>query len=280
MCAAYGSRRADRPFVAINCAALPDQLLESELFGHERGAFTGAVAAKPGRIEQANGGVLFLDEVGEMAPAVQAKLLRVLEEREFMRVGGSAPIRVDVRVIAATNKELEAAVAAGEFRRDLYYRLNVLHVRIPPLRERREDIPLLFEHFLRLAAEKDGRPAPEVSRETLQLIVHHDWPGNVRELENVVERAVVLARERRVGLEELPEEVSRSGKRAPRDAIVELVGTPLAEIEQRLLDEALRITGGNKTQAAKLLGIDVRTVARKLDRREEAEESGPEASSA
>jgi DNA-binding NtrC family response regulator len=219
-----GSRRKNGPFVAINCAALPDQLLESELFGHERGAFTGAVAAKPGRIEQASGGVLFLDEVGEMAPAVQAKLLRVLEEREFRRVGGEDTIRVDVRVIAATNRGLREDVQLGKFRRDLYHRLNVLHIDLPALRERREDIPRLIEQFIQEFSRQHDRSFRGIEPEALQLLVDYSWPGNVRELRNLLESMVVLAPGRTIRPEDIPSEV-RGGRGA-------LLPVPLSEVHR------------------------------------------------
>jgi two-component system response regulator HydG len=261
------SRRAG-PFVAVNCAALPETLLESELFGYERGAFTGAAGRKEGRFELANGGTLFLDEVADLSLVTQPKILRVLQEGEFERLGATRTIQVDVRIVSATNQDLAEMVKDKRFREDLYYRLNVITVRVPPLRERHEDIRLLAQHYLRVYAAKNGRKLEGFSNEALERLESYAWPGNVRELENLIERTVLLARKDRIDAEDLPEEIA-GVKRPPRDAILELVGTPLAEIEQRLLDETLRITGGNKTQAAKLLGIDVRTVARKLERRED-----------
>ncbi|HEV8617241.1 MAG TPA: sigma-54 dependent transcriptional regulator, partial [Methylomirabilota bacterium] len=266
------SERAGQPFVKIDCAALPHELVESELFGYEKGAFTGAVGRKEGRFELASGGTLFLDEVADLSLVTQPKILRMLQEGEFERLGGTRTLQVDVRIVAATNQNLAEMVKDKRFREDLYYRLNVITVYVPPLRDRPEDIRVLAQHFLRVYAAKNNRALEGFTPEAVERLESYGWPGNVRELENVVERAVVLARERRVGPEELPDEVTGTRKRAPRDAIVELVGTPLADIEQRLLDEALRITGGNKTQTAKLLGIDVRTVARKLDRREGPDE--------
>jgi two-component system response regulator HydG len=260
------SPRSHRPFVAVNCAALPETLLESELFGYEKGAFTGAAGRKEGRFELASGGTLFLDEVADLSLVTQPKILRMLQEGEFERLGGTRTLQVDVRIVAATNQNLAEMVKDKRFREDLYYRLNVITVYVPPLRDRPEDIRVLAQHFLRVYAAKNNRALEGFTPEAVERLESYGWPGNVRELENVVERAVVL------GPEELPDEVTGTRKRAPRDAIVELVGTPLADIEQRLLDEALRITGGNKTQTAKLLGIDVRTVARKLDRREGPDE--------
>ena len=271
------SGRRAGPFVAVNCAALPETLLESELFGYEKGAFTGAAGRKEGRFELANTGTLFLDEVADLSLVTQPKILRVLQEGEFERLGGTRTLQVDVRIVAATNQDLAEMVKEKRFREDLYYRLNVITVRVPPLRERNEDIRLLSQHYLRVYAAKNGRKLESFSNEALERLESYKWPGNVRELENLIERTVLLARKDRIDAEDLPEEVA-GVKRPPRDAILELVGTPLAEIEQRLLDETLRITGGNKTQAAKLLGIDVRTVARKLERREDDQAEGPDRS--
>jgi two-component system response regulator HydG len=271
------SPRRNGPFVAVNCAALPETLLESELFGYEKGAFTGAAGRKEGRFELANAGTLFLDEVGDLSLVTQPKILRVLQEGEFERLGGTRSLQVDVRIVAATNQDVADMVKEKRFREDLYYRLNVITIRVPPLRERHEDIRVLAQHFLRVYAAKNGRKLDGFSGEAVERLESYAWPGNVRELENLVERSVVLARKDRIDAEDLPEEVM-GVKRPPRDAILELVGTPLADIERRLLDETLRITGGNKTQAAKLLGIDVRTVARKLERREDDLAEGSERS--
>jgi len=271
------SGRRAGPFVAVNCAALPETLLESELFGYEKGAFTGAVGRKEGRFELASGGTLFLDEVADLSLVTQPKILRVLQEGEFERLGGTRTLQVDVRIVAATNQDLPEMVKEKRFREDLYYRLNVITVRVPPLRERHEDVRVLAQHYLRVYAAKNGRKLEGFSNEALERLESYAWPGNVRELENLIERTVLLARKDRIDAEDLPEEVA-GVKRPPRDAILELVGTPLADIEQRLLDETLRITGGNKTQAAKLLGIDVRTVARKLERREDDQTEGTDRS--
>ena len=260
------SARRNGPFVAVNCAALPETLLESELFGYEKGAFTGAAARKEGRFELANGGTLFLDEVGDLSLVTQPKILRVLQEGEFERLGGTRTLQVDVRIVAATNQDVAAMVKEKRFREDLYYRLNVITIRVPPLREHPEDIRVLAQHYLRVYGAKNGRKLEGFTGEAIDRLEAYAWPGNVRELENLIERSVLLARKDRIDAEDLPEEVM-GVKRPPRDAILELIGTPLADIEQRLLVETLRITGGNKTQAAKLLGIDVRTVARKLERR-------------
>jgi two-component system, NtrC family, response regulator HydG len=269
------SARRNGPFVAVNCAALPETLLESELFGYEKGAFTGAAGRKEGRFELAHAGTLFLDEVADLSLVTQPKILRVLQEGEFERLGGTRLLQVDVRIVTATNQDLAEMVKDKRFREDLYYRLNVITVRVPPLRERHEDIRLLAQHYLRIYGAKNGRKLEGFSNEAIERLESYAWPGNVRELENLVERTVILARKDRIDAEDLPEEVM-GVKRPPRDAILELVGTPLADIEQRLLDETLRITGGNKTQAAKLLGIDVRTVARKLERREDDLAEGSE----
>jgi two-component system response regulator HydG len=271
------SGRRAGPFVAVNCAALPETLLESELFGYEKGAFTGAAGRKEGRFELASGGTLFLDEVADLSLVTQPKILRVLQEGEFERLGGTRTLQVDVRIVAATNQDLADMVKEKRFREDLYYRLNVITIRVPPLRERHEDIRLLAQYYVRVYGAKNGRTLEGFTAEAIDRLESYAWPGNVRELENLVERSVILARKDRIDAEDLPEEIM-GVKRPPRDAILELVGTPLEEVEQRLLDETLRITGGNKTQAAKLLGIDVRTVARKLERREEDLAEGGEGS--
>ena len=271
------SARRVGPFVAVNCAALPETLLESELFGYEKGAFTGAAGRKEGRFELASGGTLFLDEVADLSLVTQPKILRVLQEGEFERLGGTRTLQVDVRIVAATNRDLSEMVKDKRFREDLYYRLNVITVRVPPLREHPEDIRLLAQHYLRIYSAKNGRKLEGFSSEAVARLESYAWPGNVRELENLVERSVLLARKDRIDAEDLPEEVM-GVKRPPRDAILELVGTPLADIEERLLDETLRITGGNKTQAAELLGIDVRTVARKLERRKDDQTEGTDRS--
>jgi transcriptional regulator with GAF, ATPase, and Fis domain len=255
------SRRAKGPFVAINCAALPDQLLESELFGHERGAFTGAIAAKPGRIEQAGGGVLFLDEVGEMAPTVQAKLLRVLEEREFMRLGGTRTLHADIRVIAATNRNLHAAIQRGEFREDLYYRLGVFEIALPPLRDRVEDILPLADAFLVEIGETVGRPAAGIAPDARDQLMAYAWPGNVRELRNAIERAVILADGGHVRSEHLPLAPARPAEPVAAATAADVPerippgGVNLESIERALVLKALTQARYNKTRAAKLLGL-------------------------
>jgi len=237
------SPRSRGPFMAINCAALPEQLLESELFGFERGAFTGAQQSKPGQIELAAGGVLFLDEVTEMAPAAQAKFLRVLQEREFLRLGGTRPIRVNVRVIAATNRHLDDAVADGAFREDLYYRLNVFDIRLPPLRERRDDILLLAAGFLR----ELGGDRTELTPLAMDALCRHDWPGNVRELRNVLERALIICDGPAIDAEHL---CLRARKDVPLSTI-----TDLGVLERKAIERAMRDADGNKVKAAKQLGI-------------------------
>lgn len=251
------SPRRDRPLVAVHCATFPENLLESELFGYERGAFTGATRRKVGHFEYADGGTIFLDEVGELPTSVQAKLLRFLQERQFTRIGGVEPVRVDVRVIAATNRDLEREVMEGRFREDLFYRLNVFPIELPPLRERREDIPLLVEHFLR----QRNRPPDVVSPEAMEALLTYDWPGNVRELENVIERALILAGEERITPDLLPFGRPKAG------AKVELPdeGVNLEEVERELIIQALEKTGWNKAKAAKLLGISRRRLYSRME---------------
>ncbi len=258
-----GSARTGKPFVAINCAALPEQLLESELFGHEKGAFTGAMATKIGRLEQAAGGTLFLDEVAEMSPVVQAKLLRVLQEREFHRLGGTRTLRADVRLLAATNRDLDRAIARGEFREDLFYRLNVFAIRVPALRERPEDILPLAEFFLEDLGRSMGRPAAGISRDARGWLLSHPWPGNARELRNTIERAILLCDGGLITREHLPPAPGRDGVSArPHDGVARLDGAPfpplgmdLESVERSLVQKALGESGGNKSKAARLLGL-------------------------
>jgi len=248
------SPRAKGPFVGLNCAALPDTLLESELFGHEKGAFTGAVTARPGRLEQAAGGVLFLDEVAEMTPTVQAKLLRVLQEREFQRLGGTRPMKADVRIVAATNRDLERALAHGEFREDLYYRLHVFEIRLPALRQRRDDILPLANAFLEEIGATVGRKAAGISREATQALLSYDWPGNVRELRNALERATILCDGGLITLEHLP--IRASGPRlVSRTDAFPSEGVKLDTVERDLIVDALRAAENNRSRAARLLGI-------------------------
>ncbi|HRG99231.1 MAG TPA: sigma-54 dependent transcriptional regulator [Polyangiaceae bacterium] len=257
------SGRARGPFVAVNCAAIPETILESELFGHERGSFTGAVGKKEGRFARAAGGTLFLDEIGELTPQVQVKLLRVLQEGEYEPVGGE-PTKADVRVVAATNRDLTAEVQAGRFREDLFYRLNVIAVTAPPLRARREDIPLLVDHFLLMYCAKNGKAKPSITRGAMEALLDYPWPGNVRELENVIERAVVLSRSDTISEDDLPDNLAET--KAPLARTLEFpIGTPLSEIEHRVIRETLRHAKGDKSVAAQLLGISTRTIYRKLD---------------
>lgn len=255
------STRKEGPFVAVNCAAIPESILEAELFGHEKGAFTGAVGKRDGRFARARGGTLFLDEVGELSQAVQVKLLRVLQEGEYEPLGGTT-VRADVRLVAATNRVLPREVENGRFREDLYYRLNVIEVTAPPLRVRREDIPLLVDHFLGLYCQKNGRARLYPAEDALRALAMYPWPGNVRELENVMERAAVLCRGTEVTLSDLPEAIA--GTPEVPSHLSFAVGTPLAEVERRLIDETLRSVGGDKSLAAQLLGISARTIYRKV----------------
>ena len=253
-------------FVAINCAAIPEHLLESELFGYEKGAFTGALARRDGRFQMADGGTLLLDEVGDLPAALQAKLLRVLQEGEVERLGAGRAERVDVRLVAATNRDLDAEMAAGRFRSDLYYRLNVIAIELPPLRERGDDAARLAQHFLRRFAAANDKPVRAIEPEALTALTAWRWPGNVRELENVMERAVVLSRGESLGLRDLPDAIAAAegGSRIMHIP----VGTPIEEIERLAIDETLKLTGGDKRRAARMLGIAVRTIYRKLEGQE------------
>ena len=256
-------RRADRPFVAINCGAITESLLESELFGHTRGAFTGAVTDTKGLFEQAHGGTIFLDEIGETSPGLQVKLLRVLEEGEIRPVGASRSVRVDNRVIAATNLDLDHAVADQRFRADLYYRLSVLVIRVPPLRDRREDISLLAANFLRRACERTRREVT-LSPDALKALAAYDWPGNVRQLENVIEYLVLFARGSSIEVDDLPPPLEPAAGRPVTAAMFQDLPT-LAELERRYLLHVLDAVGGNRTRAAQVLGIDRRTLYRMAD---------------
>jgi Nif-specific regulatory protein len=262
----YSSPRADKPFVKVNCAALPENLLESELFGHEKGAFTGAVARRIGRFELADQGSIFLDEIGDLSPSLQMKLLRVLQEKEFERVGSNQTIRSDVRVIAATNRNLEEAIRKGTFREDLYYRLNVVTISLPPLRERKEDIPLLVEHFLEKHNRENKKNVTSLSKEVRDLLRHYDYPGNVRELENIVERAVVLCRGDTLTTQDLPLNL-REGKAEAvleRDRGTQSLPDTLEEIERQLIVKALERNGGVQTKAAEEMGISERVLRYKM----------------
>ncbi|MBN1477664.1 sigma 54-interacting transcriptional regulator [Candidatus Sumerlaeota bacterium] len=269
------SPRRDKPLIAVNCAALPETLLESELFGHEKGAFTGAEAQKKGRFELADGGTLFLDEVGEMSLATQVKLLRVLQEREFTRVGGTETIVVDVRIIAATNQDLQEAIRVGRFREDLYFRLNVLPIVIPPLRERREDIPLLVEHIMRRHRGAGRAIAPRLSREEMEILMDHSWPGNIRELENFLERAIVMGHSGQQLIEEIRKLRRRETTRHEEDTAFAVLGDlSLAEVERAYILHVLDQTGGSQRQAAEILGINPSTLWRRMKRYESPEPEG------
>jgi len=258
------SDRKDGPLIRVNCAAIPETLFESELFGYEKGAFTGAAGRKPGRFELADGGTLFLDEVAEMSMASQVKLLRVLQEGEFERVGGTKTVSVDVRLLAATNRDLERMVAQRTFREDLYYRLNVIPIRVPPLRERTDDIPLLAAHFVTAYAIKNRKEVKGITDEALESLSVQRWPGNVRELENTIERAVVLCKTDRIGLEDLPQHMQPEGRGGSRKMVF-AIGTPLREMEETAIRETLKYTEGDKKLAARLLGIAARTIYRRLE---------------
>jgi two-component system response regulator HydG len=269
------SPRAKGPFVKLHCAALAESILESELFGHERGAFTGALGRRDGRFSQAHGGTLFLDEIGEISQAVQIKLLRVLQERQFERVGGNETLTVDVRIIAATNRKLPEMVSQGKFREDLYYRLNVINVEMPPLRARPSDVPLLAAHFLRKCAAENGKSIRGFSGEALERMVAYAWPGNVRELENLVERAVVLARADEVSVGELPLHIGSAKGRGGSGP--EIPGASMNEIERYAITKTLEATGGSTTRAAEILGISVRKIQYRLHEYQDAPKSTVEA---
>jgi DNA-binding NtrC family response regulator len=273
------SPRATRPFVAVNCAALPESILESELFGHERGSFTGATGMKRGLFEEANGGTLFLDEIGEISPKMQVQLLRVLQEGEIRRVGGQEVIKVDVRVVCATNRDLKAEVTAGRFREDVFFRLQVVTLPVPPLRERRGDIPLLVHHFLVRHAERLGRPVPRVAEEAIALMATYKFPGNVRELSHIVERAMLLAREGVITVADLPPEVTQATAATHDGGLGSLADDwpSLATLERRYIDRVLGRTGNNKTRAAEVLGIDRRTLNRMFARERAAASGGDDA---
>jgi two-component system response regulator HydG len=258
------SPRKDRPLIKVNCAALPETLLESELFGHEKGSFTGAIARKQGRFQLAHNSSIFLDEIAEMAPATQAKILRVLQEREFEPVGSSQTFKVDTRIIAATNKNLEEEIKTGRFREDLYYRINVVTLVVPPMRERREDIPLLADFFLKQYAEKNNRPLKGFTPRAVDLLMRYDWPGNVRELENVVERAVIMARGDMITPLEFPDVLQDLDEEAKASPLALTAGRSLKEVEKVMILRTLEETGGNRTHAARSLGISRRTLQLKL----------------
>jgi two-component system NtrC family response regulator len=269
----YSSLRADKPLVKVNCAALPENLLESELFGHEKGAFTGAVARRIGRFEQADHGSIFLDEIGDLSPSLQMKLLRVLQEKEFERLGSNQTIKSDVRVIAATNHNLEEAIQKGAFREDLYYRLNVVTISLPPLRERKEDIPPLVEHFLRKYNQENKKNVTSLSKEVRDLLMNYHYPGNVRELENIMERAVVLCRGEILTVQDLPLNLRESKVEAALERARESRNLPAAleEIERQMIANALEKSSGVQTKAAAELGISERVLRYKIKKYKIAE---------
>ncbi|UCH07621.1 MAG: sigma-54-dependent Fis family transcriptional regulator [Deltaproteobacteria bacterium] len=265
----YNSSRCDRPLVVINCGAIPEELLESELFGHEKGAFTGAYKSRIGRFEMANGGTIFLDEIGEMSPALQVKLLRVLQEKKFERVGGTKTIHVDVRIIAATNKNLTTAINKGKFREDLYYRLNVIPMKVPPLKQRKSDIPLLIDHFLKKFQKEAEKKITAFSPEAMDAMLKYDWPGNVREVENVIKRLTILCDDEVVTVEDLPEHIPHKGRavRVVEEDFLEKGVTlhdAVEDYEKRLILGALERSDWVKTKAAKLLNINRTTLVEKI----------------
>jgi len=248
------SRRADKAFIAVNCAALAESLLESELFGHEKGAFTGALVQKKGRLESADGGTIFLDEIGDLSPTLQTKLLRVLQEREFERVGSNRTIKIDVRLLAATNRDLEDAMVRGSFRRDLYFRLNVVNLKMPPLRERREDIPLLANYFARKYGDRCNRVVFGISPEAKRLLMNYEWPGNIRELENAIERAIVLGTTDHILADDLPEAVVEFQAHAAGDSGSNY-HEQVVQMKRKMIIDAVKQTNGNYTAAARLLNL-------------------------
>ena len=258
----YNSPRKDRSFIKLHCAALTESLLESELFGHEKGAFTGAIARKRGRFELAHLGTLFLDEIGEINQNVQIKLLRVLEEKKFERVGGEETIEVDVRLIAATNRDLKEAIAKGVFREDLYYRLNVVNIHVPPLRERKEDIPLLVAAFLKEFSQENGKLIDGIDPKARLALYNYSWPGNVRQLRNSIESAVVLSKTATITLEDLPPNIRGE---TGGDSLRLPLGTRLAEVEKEVIRSTLAREGGNKSRTAEILGIGRKTLHRKIE---------------
>jgi Nif-specific regulatory protein len=267
----YNSYRREGPFIPVNCAAIPSELLESELFGHEKGAFTNAIRTRIGRFELANGGTVFLDEIGDMSPNLQSKLLRVLQERQFERIGGVKTVKIDIRIIAATHQDLKAAVEQGKFRQDLYYRLNVIPIQVPPLRERKSDIPLLLHHFLNHFNRSKKRRIQGISNEALSRFMEYYWPGNVRELENIIERVVILTNNDRITVQDLPEKIqSLSGvEQAPLLEIPEegiSLDNAINEFEKKLILQALNKTGWIKNKAAQLLNLNRTTLIEKIKR--------------
>ena len=259
----YRSPRTSMPFIKVSCASLSEGIIESELFGHEKGAFTGAIASRKGRFETAHQGTLFLDEVEDIPPTTQIKLLRVLQEGEFERVGGNKTIKVNIRIIATSNRDLQEAVRNGTFREDLYYRLNVVNIKLPALRDRREDIPFLANFFIEKFNQKYHMKVKGISQRAMNLLVDYQWSGNVRELENTVESILVINSPEVVDFQHLPQEI-REFKERP-EVIPIKIGTPLEEVEREILVQTLKATKGNKRRAAELLGINVRTIHRKME---------------
>jgi two-component system response regulator HydG len=257
------SQRMEMPYVKVSCAALPETLLESELFGHERGAFTGAMSKKKGRFELADSGTIFLDEIGEMSLLTQTKILRVIQEMEFESVGGTKTIQVDVRIITATNKDLDEEIRKGRFREDLYYRLNVVPITIPPLRERKEDIPILAEHFLRIYREKNRRTITGFEPRVMDAFIRYPWPGNVRELENIVERTVIMCRRDMISTHDLPPTITGSQQQEGESEFIS--GPKLEDVEREAIVRTLRHTGGNRTRTAIVLGITRKTLQNKIN---------------
>ena len=262
------SPRAERPMVKVNCAAIPETLIESELFGYERGAFTGAAGRREGRFEAADKSSIFLDEIGDVPQSVQVKLLRILQEGTLERLGSNRTIRVDTRIIAATNRDLAATVKQGLFREDLYWRLNVISLKLPCLKERREDIPSLVQHFINRFSHKNAKAIKGIESKAMEILLSYEWPGNVRELENVIERSVVLDKDCVIGADDLPSAIEH-GCLPSSDSVTIPLGTPMEEVERILMEETLKRTKGDKGLASKLLGISTRTLYRKMDRKEE-----------
>ncbi len=258
----YSSQRHLRPFVAVNCAAIPHELLEAELFGHEKGSFTGAIARRIGKFEEANAGTLFLDEIGELSLPLQAKLLRAIQEKEVERIGGSKKIKTDFRLIASTNCQLDKEVAAKRFRVDLYYRLNVVQINLPPLRERRKDIPLLVAHFIDKFSERENKEVTEVSSEVMNIFLDYSWPGNLRELENVIERALVLARQRCIGVRDIPDYLMKDTEND--STACEHTVKPLKQLELETITHTIKACNGNKSKAARVLGITRKVIYSRL----------------
>ena len=256
------SRRRNKPYIKVHCAALAESLLESELFGHEKGAFTGAVARKRGRFEMANSGTIFLDEIGEISQQVQIKILRVLQDKKFERVGGEQTLEVDVRIISATNKTLKEEIEAGRFREDLYYRLNVVNIHVPPLRERKEDIPLLVHTFLEEFSRENNKNIEAIDKSAMQALHNYTWPGNIRELRNCIESAVVMAKGEKITLDDLPPHIAAGDE---NDYVKIEVGTPLEDAEKEVIQATLNRENGNKTRAAEILGIGRKTLHRKIN---------------